>query len=106
MAFDSILTSIFALILVLGLIGILALLGRRFGLLAGVRSGRSGGRRLGITEVAPVDAKRRLILVRRDQTEHLVLLGGEGDLVIERNIPVSEPAVSRPAVPTKTGSPA
>ena len=96
MAFETILTAILALVLVLGLIGILALLGRRFGLLAAARPRRGAGRRLGITEVAPVDAKRRLILVRRDQTEHLVLLGGEGDLVIERDIaaPISSPATT------------
>ncbi|HJP23563.1 MAG TPA: flagellar biosynthetic protein FliO [Alphaproteobacteria bacterium] len=104
MAFDSILTSIFALILVLALIGVLALLGRRFGLLAAARPARGGGRRLGITEVAPVDAKRRLILVRRDQTEHLVLLGGESDLVIERNIPATESSNSQPTEPTTTRS--
>jgi flagellar protein FliO/FliZ len=96
MAFETILTAFFALVLVLGLIGVLALLGRRFGLLAAARPRRGAGRRLSITEVAPVDAKRRLILVRRDQTEHLVLLGGDSDLIIERNIPapISQPATA------------
>ena len=33
-----------------------------------------------------VDAKRRLVLVRRDDVEHLILLGPASDLVVERGI--------------------
>ncbi|WP_298724569.1 flagellar biosynthetic protein FliO [uncultured Ferrovibrio sp.] len=55
-------------------------------------SGRFGkwrqGQRIGVVEMAPVDGSRRLVLVRRDDTEHLLLLSGEGDLVIESGIPV------------------
>lgn len=55
------------------------------------------GQRIGLVEVAPVDGTRRLVLVRRDDTEHLLLLGEDGDLVIERNIPVKpEPAAAAP----------
>ena len=54
-------------------------------------SGRSplpnarGGRqpRLGVIEETSVDAKRRLVLVRRDNAEHLILTGGPNDLVVE-----------------------
>lgn len=46
--------------------------------------------RIGVIETAVVDGNRRLVLVRRDNTEHLLLLGNHGDLVIENNIPVSE----------------
>ena len=45
-----------------------------------------GAKRLAILEVAPLDAKRRLVLVRRDGAEHLLLIGGESDLVVERAI--------------------
>ncbi len=34
----------------------------------------------------PLDGKRRLVLLRRDGAEHLVLLGLAGDVVIERGI--------------------
>ena len=32
------------------------------------------------------DGKRKVILVRRDNIEHLVMVGGRNDLVIEPNI--------------------
>jgi hypothetical protein len=43
-------------------------------------------RRLGVVEQANVDGRRRLILVRRDDVEHLILTGGPVDLVIETGI--------------------
>jgi Flagellar biosynthesis protein, FliO len=44
------------------------------------------GQRLGITEYHEIDKTRRLVLVRRDDMEHLVLIGGHQDLVIESGI--------------------
>lgn len=90
---------ILALLFVLGLIGLLAFLLRRFGLGA-VRvspafrgKGRGAARRLAVVEVAIVDARHRLVLIRRDDTEHLVLLGPASDLLIESGItpPKSSP---------------
>lgn len=46
--------------------------------------------RIGVIETTIVDGGRRLVLVRRDDTEHLLLLGNHGDLVIESNIPMPE----------------
>ena len=46
------------------------------------------GQRIGVVENAPIDGTRRLVLVRRDDTEHLLLVGTHGDLVIESNIPM------------------
>ncbi|APT31137.1 IQ motif and SEC7 domain-containing protein 2 [Methylobacterium phyllosphaerae] len=52
--------------------------------------GRSGGRgrqpRLGIVDVYELDRARQLILLRRDNVEHLLLVGGPNDVVVERNI--------------------
>ncbi|MBP6818163.1 hypothetical protein V6B08_11260 [Ferrovibrio sp. MS7] len=48
------------------------------------------GQRIGVIELAPVDGTRRLILVRRDNVEHLLLLGDDGDVVIETGIPVAK----------------
>jgi flagellar protein FliO/FliZ len=75
-----------ALVFVLGLIGGLALLMRRYGF--GVASLRKGttGRRLQVVEVSALDARRRLVLVRRDSVEHLILLGMNNEMVIESNI--------------------
>jgi Flagellar biosynthesis protein, FliO len=44
------------------------------------------GTRLGITEYYEIDKLRRLVLVRRDGVEHLMLIGGNQDVVIESNI--------------------
>ncbi len=74
-----------ALIFVLSLIGALAWVVRRFGLAGRLGVSRSQGR-LAVVEVAVLDARRRLVLVRRDSTEHLILLGTAGDLVVEANI--------------------
>jgi len=53
------------------------------------RSGKwRSGQRVGVVEFTPIDGNRRLVLVRRDNVEHLLLLSGEGDLVIESGIPV------------------
>jgi Flagellar biosynthesis protein, FliO len=47
--------------------------------------GRKGSR-LGISEYYEIDKTRRLVLLRRDDTEHLVLIGGAQDVVIEQGI--------------------
>ncbi len=44
------------------------------------------GQRLGITEFHEIDKTRRIVLVRRDDVEHLVMIGGNQDMVIESNI--------------------
>ncbi|MBR9973171.1 flagellar biosynthetic protein FliO [Magnetospirillum sulfuroxidans] len=77
--------TVAALVLVLGMIvGVLWLL-RRFGV-PGMVPRQPGNRRLGVIETIAVDSRRRLVLVRRDGREHLLLLGAAGDVVIEANI--------------------
>lgn len=44
-------------------------------------------RRLEIVDQANVDGRRKLILLRRDDTEHLIMTGGPADVVIETGIP-------------------
>ena len=73
-----------ALVFVLALIGTAAFLARRLGYgRAGSAPGRR--RRLAVVEVLALDAKRRLVLVRRDDVEHLVILGPANDVVLERS---------------------
>lgn len=43
-------------------------------------------RRLSVVEILPLDGKRRLVLLRRDEIEHLVLLGGDHDVLIESGV--------------------
>ena len=84
-----------AFLFVIGLIGLLAWVLRRVGfggvrLSPGFKGKGRPQRRLAITEVANVDGRHRLVLVRRDDTEHLILLGHSGDLLIEGNIKASD----------------
>ena len=83
---DTYFRFLLALVFVLALIGVLTWLVRRFGGGSRMLRPRNGKRRLSVVEVAPIDGKRRLVLVRRDQTEHLVLLGTGADVVIESGI--------------------
>ncbi len=48
-------------------------------------------KRLSVSEQANVDGRRRLILVRRDNVEHLIMTGGPVDLVIESGIGAPRP---------------
>jgi flagellar protein FliO/FliZ len=85
MNYDNYIQALVALVAVLGLITAFAWGARRMGW-GGVRSGGRRDRRLSISEVLAVDNRRRLILVKRDAVEHLLLIGGGDDIVIERAI--------------------
>lgn len=43
-------------------------------------------KRLDIVEQSNLDGRRRLVLIRRDDVEHLIMTGGPVDVVIETNI--------------------
>ncbi len=43
-------------------------------------------KRLGVVETAMAGAKRKLLLVRRDDVEHLIIVGGPVDVVVEAGI--------------------
>ena len=94
---------LFSFIAVLALIGLAAWLVRRFG---GNRLGANTNRgrmpRLAVIDAAAVDGRRRLVLVRRDNVEHLLMIGGPTDIVVEPNIvramPGRDQMASRPAV--------
>lgn len=76
MEFTDYLRFFAALAFVVGLIGMLALGARRFGMTPRITRKRGQrGSRLSIVDMMPVDGKRRLVLLRRDNVEHLVMLG-------------------------------
>lgn len=71
-----------------------------------VRGGK--GARLGISEYYEIDKDRRLVLVRRDDVEHLVLIGGAQEVVIESGIPLAfdrdyDEGFARPPLRTDAG---
>ncbi|TIM47298.1 MAG: hypothetical protein E5Y55_09005 [Mesorhizobium sp.] len=61
-----------------------------------VAGGRNRKTRLAVMDATAVDSHRRLVLVRRDDIEHLLLIGGPTDVVVERDIRLS--ALRRPAL--------
>lgn len=85
---DSILLAVAAFLFAFALIALVAWALRTF-----VSTGRRGAnflrgrdRRLGVVESASVDARRKLILIRRDNVEHLIMTGGPVDVLIETGI--------------------
>ena len=74
--------AVLALVFTLGLIGLAAVLARRSGPNALLRVQRKATRRLAVVESLMLDPARRLVLVRFDDQERLLLLG-EGRVLAE-----------------------
>ncbi|MEX0752976.1 MAG: flagellar biosynthetic protein FliO [Xanthobacteraceae bacterium] len=76
-----------AFVIVFILIGVIAWVVRRYG---SERFGGSAARgrqpRLAVVDAAAVDGRRRLLIIRRDNVEHLLMIGGPTDVVVETNI--------------------
>ncbi|WGR74048.1 MULTISPECIES: flagellar biosynthetic protein FliO [unclassified Bradyrhizobium] len=86
-------TFIVAFIVVLALIGVAAWLVRRFATSRlGANTQRGRMPRLAVIDAAAVDGRRRLVLVRRDNVEHLLMIGGPTDIVVEPNIVRAAPS--------------
>lgn len=94
-----------AFLVVLALIGIFFWALRRFGS-GGLGTSSSRGRqpRLAVIDYASVDQRRRLILVRRDNVEHLLMTGGPTDVVVESNIVRAVAAVRDAPMPRQSAS--
>ena len=67
----------------------------------------SGGRarqpRLALVDAFSLDGQRQLVLVRRDNVEHLVMIGGPNDVVIESQI-IRASVPAQPAPPRERDS--
>jgi flagellar protein FliO/FliZ len=73
-----------AFVFVVGLIGLLAMFLKRYGSTAKTfLNAKEGTNRIEVLEVKYIDSKRRLVLVRRDEVEHLLLLADGRETVIE-----------------------
>jgi len=94
-----------AFLVVLALIGLTAWLVRRFG--ASRLGGSARGRqpRLAVIDAASVDGRRRLVLIRRDNIEHLLMIGGPTDVVVEQNIVRAAAAREMPREPARPAAP-
>lgn len=73
-----------ALLFVLGLMGGLALIMRKFG--SNHPFTVPHKRRLKVLEVLTLDPKRKAVLLKRDDKEHLVILGANSELLVESDI--------------------
>ncbi|MVA97646.1 hypothetical protein GN330_10355 [Nitratireductor sp. CAU 1489] len=51
-----------------------------------IAGGRNRKARLAVMDATAIDTRRRLVLVRRDDVEHLILIGGANDIVVEQDI--------------------
>lgn len=79
-----------ALVFVLCLMGGLSYILKRFNIGQGGIISPSK-KRMKIVEILPLDARRKAIILQRDTTQHLVILGASGETVVESNIePLNE----------------
>ena len=94
-------------VVVLGLIALVYWLVRRYSSGGLGRIGRGRVPRLAVIDAMAVDGRRRLVLVRRDNVEHLILIGGPTDVVVEQGVqrPRQRPAARPPATPATGDGP-
>lgn len=78
-----------ALVFVIALMGGLAIVLKKLGL-SGPPVPSGGRKRLRVVESVPLDARRRLVLVQCDDSQHLVILGPGGETVIKTDIPAND----------------
>jgi flagellar protein FliO/FliZ len=74
-----------ALVIVIAMMGGLALLLKKTGL-SGAQPEQASAKRLRVLEKMPLDARRQLVLLQRDDVQHLVILSASGETVIETAI--------------------
>ncbi len=78
---DGYIRFVAGLLAVLAMIVVAVWVAERLGL--GTTTGfRGKGRRLSLVEVMPLDQKRKLVLVRHDETDHLILLGATHETLL------------------------
>ena len=83
----TLVTSVLALVAVLTL-AILGLWLLKLTMKSTSTLGRGRNRRLGVVEQLQIDARRQVLIIRRDDVEHVIMTGGGQDVVVETGIPV------------------
>lgn len=94
-----------SLIIFIVLIGAVVWLVRRYAIGGSTSTPRGRLPRLAVVDALTVDNRRRLLLVRRDNVEHLVMVGGPTDIVVEPSI-VRTRVAQRPGQPSSARTPA
>lgn len=81
-------TYVVTFVAILALVGVIARAIRRFATLQTERSNvwRPRQPRLSVIEHAHIDSKHSLVLIRRDEVEHLLMIGDNSDFVVDANI--------------------
>jgi hypothetical protein len=81
---------VIAFVIILALVALFGVVLRKLTgarlMMPGQDRGRSRQPRLGVVDIYDLDRQRQLVLLRRDNVEHLLLIGGLNDVVIETNI--------------------
>lgn len=99
---DPVPDAVSLILITLALVVILVLviwLVRKFVGSPALKAARGRRPRLAVTDAATLDDKRRLVLVRRDNVEHLVMIGGASDVLLETGIVRNSPVNQAPAKP-------
>src|SRR5262249_28364866 len=96
---------VIAFVVVLLLIGAATWLVRRFGVSRIDLAARGRQPRLAVIDSAAVGNRRKLVIIRRDNIEHLLMIGGPTDVVVETNIVRATAATSREAPAGRNGAP-
>jgi flagellar protein FliO/FliZ len=91
--------AVAALVATLALLGLVALLARRFNMLQPLRG--PGERRLSVVESLMLDPRRRLVIVREGGQDHVLLLSPFGDSRLS-----TAPSPPEPAAPLAPLAPA
>ncbi len=92
---------VIAFVVVLALIGAVTWLVRRFGGTRLEAAARNRQPRLAVIDTAAVDGRRKLVIIRRDNVEHLLMIGGPSDVVVETNIVRAAAGAARETPPVR-----
>lgn len=74
---------LFAFVGVVVLIFAVTFIAKKFGLHTRLAGMQSPEKRLKIVDALAIDPRRRLVLIKRDDVEHLILLSQQQDILIE-----------------------
>ena len=84
--------AVAAVLLLLAIVLVLFIFRALFGNRIRLSGARGRQLRLGVVDIYDLDRERQLVIVRRDNVEHLLMIGGPNDIVIEPAIVRAESA--------------